>query len=137
MINTTFAATAKNHLYAQIQHINMEVFNIVATIFLIGLVMIFVLAILKRMLEYRIKNKIADKGISEDLAASLLQPSKMEEGSINIKWFCILVGVGAGLTIIYYTLPLGIHSMAIMSFSMAISFLGYHIYLKSINKESN
>ena len=118
-------------------YINMEVFNIVSTIFLIALVMIFVLSILKRMLEYRIKNKIADKGISEDLAASLLQPSKMEEGSINIKWFCILVGVGAGLTIIYYTLPLGIHSMAIMSFSMAISFLGYHIYLKSINKESN
>lgn len=119
---------------AQRMTFNEDVFNVCATIFLVIVVMIFILSILRRMLEYRIKNKIADKGISESVASSILQPNTKEDGAINIKWFFILAGMGVGLTIINYTLPLGIHSMAIMSFSIALSFLGYHYYLKRSDK---
>jgi drug/metabolite transporter (DMT)-like permease len=123
-------AIAQDSYSNQNNGLNMEVFNITATIFVVILVMIFILTILKRMLEFRLKNKIADKGISESIASSILQAEAKVDSTINIKWFFLLAGMGAGLTIVNYTLPLGIHSMAIMSFSIALSFLGYHYYLK-------
>lgn len=110
--------------------IDKEIFNICASIFVVGLFMIFILAILKRMMDFRLKNKILEKGIPENVALSILQTNPKDDRNINIKWFAILTGVGAGLTIIYYTLPLGIHSLAIMSFCIAASFLGYFFFLK-------
>lgn len=115
-------------------HIDHEVFNICATIFVVALFMIFILTILKRILEYRLKNKIVDKGISENVASSVLQTNTREDNYINIKWFAILAGMGVGLTIIYYTLPLGIHSLAIMAFSISFSFLGYYFFIKRADK---
>jgi hypothetical protein len=129
-----FVSTAQDGFSGRDSHFNMEVFHICATIVVVVLAMVFVLSILKRMLEYRIKNKIADKGISESLASSILQPSTREDRSINFKWFSILAGIGGGLTIVNYTLPLGIHSLAIMSFSIAASFLAYHYFLKHAEK---
>ena len=134
VFSVPFLSSAQDNASAQSMTINEDVFNICATIFLVIVVMIFILSILKRMLEYRLKNKIADKGISESIASSILQPNTKEDGAITVKWFSILAGMGAGLTIINYTLPLGIHSMAIMSFSIALSFLGYHYYLKRSEK---
>ena len=106
-----------------------EVFRICATIFVVLAFMVFILAILKGIFEYRLKHKIVDKGIPENIISSLLK-DKGEGRNINIKWFAILAGLGAGLTIVNYTLPLGIHSLAIMTFSIAFSFLGYFFYLK-------
>jgi hypothetical protein len=128
------AAIAQDTFGTQNTHVNMEVFNICATIVAFILVMVFALTVLKRVLEYRLKNKIADKGISETMASSILQTATRDDGSANIKWFLILACLGVGLTIINYTLPLGIHSLAIMSFSIAISFLGYHIFLRRSGK---
>lgn len=130
-----FVSNAQQNFSENNVHLNMEVVRIASTILVIVLVMIFVLSLLKRMLEYRIKNKIADKGIPESLASSILQPNTKEDGSVNFKWFSILAGMGAGLTIVNYTLPLGIHSLAIMSFSIAASFLGYHYFLKRSEKK--
>ena len=85
-------------------------------------------------MDYRLKNKIIDKGISEELASSLLHVDPNESKNINIKWFAILAGIGTALTIIYYTLPLGIHSLAIMAFCIAASFLGYYFFLRKAEK---
>ena len=112
------------------QGIDEDVFNACAAIFTAGLVMIFILAIIKRIMDYRIKNKIVEKEIPENIASSILQTSPNENRNTNIKWFALLTGIGVGLTIIYYTLPLGIHSLAIMAFSISLSFLGYYFYLK-------
>jgi hypothetical protein len=111
-------------------YIDKEIFNVCATIFVIGIGMFFILAILKRMLDYRLKNKIVEKETLSPLTSSLLQASPEEDKNSNIKWFAILAGLGIGLTIIHYTLPLGIHSLAIMAFSLAGSFLGYFLFLK-------
>ena len=85
-------------------------------------------------MDFRLKNKIIDKGVSEAIAASLLQNDKSETRNTSIKWFALLMGIGIGSTIVYYTLPLNIHSIAIMAFSMAASFLGYYLYLKFLDK---
>jgi len=105
-------------------------FNIVASIFVVLAFMVFILSIIKLILEQRLKNKIVDKGVPESLASSILQKNIGESIHANIKWFALLTGLGAGLIIVNYTLPLGIHSLAIMSLSIALSFLGYFLYLK-------
>src|SRR6185312_6650065 len=124
-------ANAQN---SNVQGINEDVFNACASIFTAGLFMVFILAIIKRIMDYRIKNKIVEKGVPENIASSILQTSPKENRNTNIKWFALLAGIGIGLTIIYYTLPLGIHSLAIMSFCIAASFLGYYFFLKQSEK---
>lgn len=111
-------------------NIDKEIFNVCATIFVIGIGLLFLLAILKRVLDFRLKNKIVERGIDQHVASSILQTGSGEDRNINIKWFAILAGLGSGLTLIHYTLPLGIHSLAIMAFCMAASFLGYFLFLK-------
>ncbi|MDJ1496169.1 hypothetical protein QNI19_24745 [Cytophagaceae bacterium DM2B3-1] len=123
------AANAENGSY-----INQEVFNICSVIFLVGMGMLFLLTILKRILDFRLKNKIVEKGIDHTMAASILETNPQEGRNINIKWFAILAGLGSGLTLIHYTLPLGIHSMAIMSFCLAVSFLGYFFFLRQTER---
>lgn len=111
-----------------------DVFNIVASIFTLALVMIFFLAIMKRVLDHRIKKKIIEKGIPESIASAVLQTNIKEDRNSNIKWFAVLTGIGLALTIIHNTLPLGIHSLAIMSFCIAGSFLGYFFFSKYSEK---
>jgi hypothetical protein len=113
---------------------SMAVFNVIATIFVVGLFMLFILTIMKRIMDFRLKNKIVDKGIPENIISSVLQPELMEGGNINVKWFAILASLGVALTIINFTQPLGIHSLAIMAFCIAAGFLGYFFFLKYSGK---
>jgi hypothetical protein len=89
---------------------------------------------MKRVLDHRIKKRIVEKGIPESIASAVLQTNSKEDGNSNIKWFAILTGIGMALTIIHYTLPLGIHSLAIMAFCVAGSFLGYFFFNKYSEK---
>jgi hypothetical protein len=114
----------------------MEIVRICASIFAVGLFMLFFLSILKRILDHRLKNKIIEKGISESVAASVLRPTSDEDRNINVKWFMLLAGIGTGLIIVYYTQPLDIHSLAIMAFSVSMSFLGYYLFLRFAEKKS-
>jgi len=113
---------------------NEEIFRVISSIFVVGMFMIFILGIMKRIMDFRLKNKIVEKGIPENLVSSILQTNPNENRNVNIKWFAVLTGLGAGLTIIYYTLPLGIHSLAIMAFCIAASFLAYFFFLKYSEK---
>jgi hypothetical protein len=113
---------------------NEEVFQISAAIVVVLAVMAFLLTFLKSILEHRLKNKIVDKGVPENVISSILQSSTGEEKHRNIKWFAILAGSGAGLLVVYYTRPLDIHSLAIMAFSISLSFLGYYLFIKHVDK---
>lgn len=128
------AAPIISNAQANTQGIDKEVFNVCASILTVILFMIFILAIIKRIMDYRIKNKIVEKGIPENIASSILQTNPKENTNTNIKWFALLAGIGIGLTIIYYTLPLDIHSLAIMAFSISASFLGYYFFLRQSEK---
>ncbi len=115
-------------------HMNMEVFNVVATIFVVGLFMVFIMNFMKRVIDFRLKRKIIEKGIPENLVSSIMQTNPKEDRNINVKWFAILAGLGVALTIINYTQPLGIHSLAILAFCIAASFLGYYFFTKQGDK---
>ena len=119
---------------AQGDHINERVFDACAVIFVMLAIMVFVLAVLKKFFEYRLKNKIVDKGLNENITSSILQTTPKEGIHTNIKWFAILAAIGTGLMIINFTLPLGFHSLAIMAFSISLSFLGYYFFIMKAGK---
>lgn len=113
---------------------NDEIFQVSAAIFVMLAVLAFILTFLQKILEHRLKNRILDKGIPENLVSTLLQTNNNDEKNVNIKWFAILAGLGAGLLIVYYTQPLDIHSLAIMAFSISLSFLGYYFFTRRSGK---
>lgn len=130
VLGTSLQAAAQDLYFGQSGSLNMEAFRIISTIVVVILFMAFILNILKKIFEYRLKNKIVNKGIPHDVVSSILQTGEGENKNAPVKWFSLLAGLGVGLTIVNYTLPLGIHSLAIMSFSIAFSFLGYFLFLK-------
>ena len=113
-----------------------EVFRTVAVLFTLGLSMWFILAIMKRIMDNRLKNKIMDKGVPDSIVSSIFRTNPKEDLNLNVKWFAILAGLGIALTAIHYTMPLGIHSLAIMAFCIAGSFLGYFFFLKQSEGKS-
>ena len=126
-----FAANAHDNA----MQLNEDVFEVSAAIFVVGMFMYFIINIMKRIFEHRLKNKIVDKGISENIAQSILETRAREDDrQANIKWFAILAGIGLGLTGVNYTQPLGFHSLAIMAFSISLSFLGYYFFTKNTEK---
>jgi len=125
-----FAANANGNVL----EINEEMVQVAAAIFVLGMFMYFIISVLKRILEHRLKNKIIDKGISESIATSILETNSGENKNANIKWFAILAGIGIGLTGVNYSQPLGFHSLAIMAFSISLSFLGYYFFAKKTEK---
>lgn len=100
----------------------------------IGLIVILITQVTRYLLENKLKNKIIDRRISEQIAASLLEKSVTDKKDDSIKWSFLLLGLSGGLTVAYYTKPLDIHSLAIIAFSMGISFLLYYFFLKNSKK---
>ena len=114
---------------------NEEILQVAAAIFVVGMFMYFIIDILRRIFEHRLKNKIVDKGISENIAQSILATQKPEDNRFaNVKWFAILAGMGLGLMVVNYTQPLGFHSLAIMAFSISLSFLGYYLFTRNAGR---
>jgi hypothetical protein len=114
--------------------IDHEAMRVIAVICVMVLIALFILTFLRYILDSRIKNRIIDKGISQDLATSLITNTKKDDKLQTLKWFCLLAATGLGLMLVYYTLPLDIHSFAIMCFSISIGYLGYYFIMKQFQK---
>lgn len=114
-----------------IDHEAMKIGAVIGTFVIIAL---FILTFLRYILDNRLRHRIIDKGITEELAGSLLQTTKKDDKLQTIKWVCLLAATGAGLMFVYYTLPLDIHSFAIMAFSISMGYLGYYFFLKQSSK---
>lgn len=110
-----------------------HILSVLAVVFIIAT---SILSLIKLFFDYRIRNKIIEKGVGETVASQILQPDKKDPGNIAIKWFIIFAGIGMGLTLINFFQPFGIHSLAIMSFSIAAGFLGYYFFIKRSTKNN-
>ncbi|RPD42277.1 hypothetical protein [Chitinophaga barathri] len=112
------------------RYISSQLISIPAMILVLYLVCSFILHIIKSVLDHRLRSKLVDKGVTDKVAEQFLQPVNRDLRSQALKWCLMLAGAGIGLTAVYYTLPLDIHSLAIMAFSIALSYLAYFLYLK-------
>lgn len=111
-------------------YVSGELVRIFSMILVLYLFISLILGIMRTILEHRLKSKLVDKGVSEKIVDQFLQPTKRDSKTGAIKIFLVLFGLGTGLMIVNYTLPFGFHSVAVISFSIALSFLGYFWYLK-------
>ena len=72
---------------------------------------------------------------ANSVVAQLLQPeSGKEKRNYLLQWFFILVAIGIGFTIMNLTRPFGLHSLAIMAFSIAAGFGGYYFFTRGTGK---
>jgi hypothetical protein len=102
----------------------------------IYLVSNWILQMIKQNLDYKLKSKLIEKETSENIIVQLVQPNKKDEGNGKtiLQWFFILAGIGAGFTIITFTAPFGLHSLAIMAFCIAAGFAGYYYASRRLEK---
>jgi len=110
-------------------------FNICAVLLVIYLLSNFILRIIKQSLEFKLKNKIIDKGTGEPVVAQLLQPeTSKEKRNYLLQWFFILAAIGLGFGIMSLSRPFGLHSLAIMAFCIAAGFGGYYFFTRETGK---
>lgn len=105
---------------------------ILPILFIISLAFMLV-TLIKYFLEFRLKNKLIDRGMYEQLSAYLLSKNDKEKQNEVIKWAILFCGIGTGLILTYFTAPIDLHSLAIMAFSIGLSYLAYFFYLKKSN----
>ncbi|KXK36790.1 MAG: hypothetical protein J5I52_04170 [Saprospiraceae bacterium] len=110
------------------QDLNIE---FLMPVLIVSLLVFMIVTVTKYILDYRLKIKIVNRGISEQLSATILGKNSDNKTDDAFKWAILLCGIAVGLTITYYTMPLNIHSLAIMVFCTGISYLGYFFYLKN------
>ncbi len=106
--------------------------GILLPVLLISFFIYMLTAAIKYFLDFRLKNKMIDRGMSEQLSAYLF--NKKDQNSDIIKLAILFCGIGAGLIITYLTSPINIHSLAIMAFSIGLSYFAYFFYLQKQDK---
>jgi hypothetical protein len=116
------------------KEISRQLIDIPASILAVYIVSIFLINVIKGILNYRLKYKMIDKGVSEDMIKLLLQPDQNDAKNQTIKSFFILAGLGIGVTITGFFQPFGIHSLVIIIFSLSLSFLAHYFYIKRTQK---
>jgi ABC-type uncharacterized transport system fused permease/ATPase subunit len=108
--------------------INLDVFYTCALIFGITLFFLFVLNMIKKFLDQKIKNKIIDNNITESMAQTLLNHNVEEEQNSTLRWFSILTGIALGTSLLG-TIQ-NINPAPILALCLAVSLLVYYFYLK-------
>ena len=111
-----------------------QLFEIPATLAAAYIFVYFVISIVRLILDSRLKYKMIEKGVSDKVVEQILQPKQTDAKTQALKWFLILAGIGLGIGLASTTRPFGIHSIAIITVCLALSFLGYFAYLKRIEK---
>jgi len=128
----SFAANAADGNLTD-EGIRQIVINTTAII-VIYLASAFILKAIKSFHDYRLKDKMIEKGMPDSVVEQFLKTPADDTKNQTIKWFFILVSLGVGLSFIGYYNPPFIQMAAIMSFSMAGSFLAFLIYIKLTSK---
>jgi len=137
VIGLPFALLAQEPLRDPWRSVDIErLLNNIFVVITFFLIAGFILGLIRMLQEFRLKSKLIEKGVSDKVVEQFLQPTQKDSKSQAIKWALVLFSIGGGLTVIYYSLPLGIHSLAIMAFSISASFFGYFWYIHQSEKSA-
>ncbi len=107
-----------------------DILNISAILTGMYLISSFILQIFKQHYNYRIKNRILDKGTEENIVRQILQPDKKENKNYTLQWFFMLAAIGVGLILIILIQPFGLRSLAILALSLAAGFGAYYYFTR-------
>jgi len=104
-----------------------DIVNICAMVLVLYLICSFILRLIQQHLNYRLKQKIADKNVAEHMVSQLLAEKEKDGRKTILQWFFVMAGIGVGFGLINITKPLGLHSLAIMFLSLAAGLGGYYL----------
>lgn len=108
--------------------------HIIFPILFMGFVIFILTSMVKYFLDFRLKNKMIDKGMTEQLSTYLFNINDQNKNNEVIKMAILLCGIGTGLILTHLTRPINIHSLAIMAFSIGLSYFAYFFYLRKTGK---
>ena len=109
--------------------------NICGILTVMYIIVYLILEILQRNLDYRLKSKIVESGTQEGIVSHLLVNKKSDNRKVILQWTCVLLSIGGGLTIINFAGPFGLHSIAIMAFSLGAGLLAYYLISGRVGKD--
>lgn len=130
---SSMALYAQEYEYILDRGLLNEMLKIGSILFVFYFIGTIIVTIIKLFLDYRLKHKILDKHIPDELVRSLLSSNK-DVKNVALKWLMIFSGVALGLLVVSLTPPFGVHSLAIIAFSLAFSYLGYFAFIKRSEK---
>lgn len=107
--------------------LSFRIFAIVLCMYLVGT---FIITIVKLVLDHQLKSRMVDRGFSASEMSGFFRAGNTAARNTALKWFAVLSGVGFGLMLITFFQPLGMHSLVIMTFSVAAAFLLYAQFIK-------
>ena len=108
-----------------------ELFHAIPILITFFAIAIFLVVVIKSILDYNFKVKMLEKGISEQLASKLLYTSKNIKRQQAVKWAIVLGGTGMGVFLVALFPPLNLFSLVIILGCMSASFLIYSIYISN------
>jgi hypothetical protein len=128
-----FAARAQDHVNFnpfKDRDFLFDGLHISAMLIAIYLIASFILQIFRAGMTARLKNRMLDKGTEENIVKELLQPDKKENRNYILQWFFIMVAIGVAFLLLMLTSPFGLHSLAIIAFSIAAGFGAYYYFTR-------
>ncbi len=90
----------------------------------------FILIVFRQILDHRLKGRMLEKGVSDELATHFLRADSKDVKSQTMKWFIIFLSIGAAFIFIKLTQPIGIHSLAILCFCIAFGYMAYYFFIR-------
>jgi len=134
LMSTALVASADDYMIKGGPTFTRELLDIPASLLAFYIGTNFILQVIKRIISHRLRSKMADKNLPEDIIKQLLQPDEEDLADNTFRSFLVLTGLGVGLLVMYWTAPLGLHSLAWLAFCLALSFLAHFLYLKRRQK---
>ncbi|SDF62250.1 hypothetical protein SAMN04487996_111303 [Dyadobacter soli] len=111
-------------------YVDRDQVALAVTLLLVVFVLGFLLELTNRYFRYRIKEKILESAVTDELAALILQPDHKEKLRSCVKWLAIWLGLALGLAAVALTGAADWAAVAIICLCLSGSFLGYYIFLK-------
>src|SRR5277367_1624199 len=111
-----------------------DLIHIIAVLLVIYLISAFILQLVRSNFDFRLKSKILERQTEENIVGQLVQPDRVNPLNTILQWICALAGVGVGFMLIEFTEPFGLHSLAIMAFSVAAGLGLYYYFVKRTKK---
>ena|ERR1700722_6134650 len=111
-----------------------DLIHVIVFILVIYLISSFILQLVRQNFDFRLKSKIVERQTEEHIVSQLVQPDKINPMNTLLQWICALIGVGIGFALISHTQPFGLHSLAIMAFSVAAG-LGVYYFMANRAKK--
>jgi hypothetical protein len=131
ILTSTIVANAQDKQEPLIdRELVFDVVHICAVVLIIYLISSFILQLIRQNLDYRLKSKIIEKQTDEHVVGQLVPADKTNPVNSILQWFCTLMGVAIGFLVMTLTQPFGLHSLAIMAFSVAAGLGIYYLFIR-------